>query len=739
MRRSNRLRASLFAAGAALAAAACDSPSATPPDAPHPLAGVRLDCGADVRAGTVTCAPPGLAGTRANRILGGQGVNVRTVTSGVAVNADTFAFDLAILNQLAEPIGTGNGTVDPGGVKAFFVDGVHTTLGTGSVSVANADGVGTFTATNQPYFAYPQIIAPEQVSAPKRWKLRFDAGVQQFAFSLLVSAAVPQGSGKVFISMKQPANGERVGDTVVVTARVDSLARNRSLGSVQAVVGTTVVPMVSQDLADPSARLVLTALPPGALTISVRATTLEGDTGVAAVSVFHATPPPVLTVASPLSGTVARPSVRIDADCLRCRVVLATVSSPSTAARVAVAQGTTSIHQDVSLAAFEGDHRLVLTLTAIDSADVAIRRKLEVPVESSARLGEVVSGGDRLIGFDATRLLVGSEDLIPAPYGTRSWHVRLRDRATGAETEVGSEVYDPDDEAVDYRGWRFSSGFVYSARNHWRSPFVWVDGVEVADSTAEVAGDWLVWLGSLEPWNPVRINLLTGAWESLEPYTDRYSRPQVADNGDVVWRDASSGIYRARVGQSPVALATGDSPLTDGVNVAYVEVSTNLRLKLYTADGQTLDLGAVAPNPGGCAGPPCSTYELVAAAYPVHTRFELRNGWLAFVRPDADSLRQVWTRSPAGEVRPATSPGSHAEIRALGRNGEVIFASGGSVYSVRYPYTAAAVRLFSDSPFYFLRWEGRPAPALPRAHRVRRELLNGSRTHSARLSVHSTS
>lgn len=711
MQPSIRLRALL--AAAALVVAACDSPSAPTPapvsgDAPSPVS-VRMDCSADVRAGTVACAPPGSAsGVRADRILGGQGVNVRTVTSGVAVSADTFAFDLAVLNLLPAPIGTSNGTPDPDGVTVFFVDGVHTTVGTGFVSVANADGVGAFTASNQPYFAYNQIIPSEQASAPRRWKLRFDAGVQQFAFSLLVSAAYPPGTGQVFFNLKQPLSGEMVGDSVVVSARVDSLAGDQLHASLWAVVGSTSVPMATLSYGEEaSVTLNLTGLPPGALTISVRAVSEHGDTGVAAVTVNHATTPAVLTVTSPLSGTVMRPSVRIDADCPRCRVVLATVSSPFTSSRAAVAQGTTGIHQDVSLAAFEGDHRLVLTVTGIDSAGVATQRKLEVPVESSARLSEIVSGGDRLIGFNATQLLVGTEDLIPLPYTTRYWHVRVRDRATGAETVVGSQVHF--DDFTDYEGWRTSGGFAYAARNH-AGRFAYVDGENMADTTAAVAGDWLVWMNGYEPWNPTRINLVTGAREDLLPSTYQWGFPQVAENGDVVW-GASGDIYRARVGEAPVEIASGanDSPLTDGVNVAYLKESTNLRLQLYTADGQTLDLGDVAPPPppSPCPDPLlCPPFDPVALAYPVHSRFELRNGWLAFVRPDVDSLRQVWARSPAGEILQATSMGGHAEIRAVGRNGELIFASGGSVYSVHYPYTAAPVRLFSDIPFYFLRWEG---------------------------------
>jgi hypothetical protein len=711
MRFPKRLRALLAATAAALVAAACDSPSATIPGAPSSPSpspvGVRMECSADVRAGTVTCNPPrATAGVRANRILGGQGVNVRTVTSGVAVTADTFAFDLSVINQLPAPIGTRDGLVDPEGVRVFFVDGVHTTGGTGSVSVANADGLGTFTATNQPYFAYHQIIAPEQVSAPRRWKLRFDAGVQQFSFSLLVSAEYPKGGASVSLRVGQPASGTTVGDTVVVIAIVDSIEKYKQNGRIQAIVGNTVVSLVSHNGGFPDGKVVLAGLPPGAVTISVRAT-LSSDTGVASVTVYHATPPAVITVASPLSGTVMRPSMRIDAHCQRCRVLLATVSSPFTSARAAVAQGTTGIHQDVSLAAFEGDHRLVLTLTGIDSANVAVRRKVEVPVESSARLSEIVSGGDRLLGFNATQLLVGTEDLTPPPYTTWYWHVRLRDRATGAETEVGSHYRSV--EVVDYRGWRFSTGFAFSPSSYYQN--LWVtpsaQNPVAYNNTAEIAGEWLTWLANVNPWNAVRINLQTGVQEEFLPYVDQYTRPQVGENGDVVW-STYTDVYRARVGEATAEIPTTgsvDAPMTDGVNVAYVQVSTTvpLRLKLYTAAGQTLDLGEVAPPFAGYFTP---SFERVDFPYRFHTDFELRNGWLAFVRPDAGGLRQVWVRSPAGDVVQATSVGSHAEIRAVGRNGELIFASGGSVYSVHYPYTAAPVRLFSDIPFYFLRWEG---------------------------------
>jgi alpha-tubulin suppressor-like RCC1 family protein len=193
--RPGRAAAALLCAALA---AACDSPSAPAPVAPPAEQGPAsnlLACTADARLGTVTCRDAGAgSGARASMsvIMGGQGVYVRTVTGNVAVTADTFAFDLSLQNLRAEPIGTLDGTTaDPAGSKVFFSDNppVSTTLGTGQVTVANPDGTGTFTAASQPYYAYVQRLAPNETSAAKRWKLRFDPGVQQFTFHLLVQTS----------------------------------------------------------------------------------------------------------------------------------------------------------------------------------------------------------------------------------------------------------------------------------------------------------------------------------------------------------------------------------------------------------------------------------------------------------------------------------------------------------------------------------------------------------------------
>jgi hypothetical protein len=682
---------------ALLLAAACDSPS-TPAVRPEPLpASARLECTADVRAGTFACAPAGAAGgARGNVLLGGQGVNVRLISGNIAVAADTFAFDLAVENLMRTPIGTTDGTtVDPGGVQVFVVDGVHTPGGTGTVVVANPDGVGVFTATNQPYFAYHEIITPGDTSGPKRWKLRFDPGVQTFSFSLLVSAPYPPGTGFVALAIEQPGPGQVVGDSVRVVVRIDSASA--SINSIVATLGTQSVLLQNNGGAKPSGTLSLAGLPHGNATIRVKATTVFGDSGVKTVTVYHG-PLSGLTVTAPVMGTVARPTVRVDADCGGCKSVTAKVYGAPTYLWTTVASGVDGIHADVSLAAFDGSYRLFLLITAIDSASQQTDRIMEIPVESSSRLTPLVSGGDRLVAFDSTHLVVGTENLVEQGL---PWQIRSINRQTGADSLLATG---PRDSLFnEYRGWRHSSGFVLQKLPN--AFYNWRNGVVTSSFQGgflQIAGDWGATM-NFDPGTVYRTNLATGAVETLWSQSTNNARPEIAENGTVVWgANFDYQVYGARAGQGAVKLTTTGtstafmlSPITDGVNFAVLTVPQNLpkRLYLYTFEGQLLaDLGDVSPWQVG---------------YPVHDDFEARNGWLAFLRPDAGSIRQVWARSPSGEVRQVSFAGSHSVIRGLGRNGEVLYANGGSVYSSHYPYTAAPVRLFSDQPrSSFLRWNG---------------------------------
>jgi hypothetical protein len=214
-----------------------------------------------------------------------------------------------------------------------------------------------------------------------------------------------------------------------------------------------------------------------------------------------------------------------------------------------------------------------------------------------------------------------------------------------------------------------------------------------------VAGNWAAYMRpqAAGGYAVMRLNLATGASEQLAGNgSPGGSSVDVAENGDVVYTGIDGNIYRVR-GGVPQAITTDangtqySEPRTDGTLVAFRAQSStqSTRLMLYTGT-ETLDLGQLAPPASPGQG----------------TAFEVENGWTAFLRADAVGIAQVWVRSPSGEVRVASSVGQTASIRSLGPNGEVVFASGGGVYLAEYPYTGAAVRVFSAGYPSTLRWRG---------------------------------
>jgi hypothetical protein len=77
----------------------------------------------------------------------------------------------------------------------FFQAQPTTTGGSGAVTVANPDGLGTFTGTNQPYFNYAQIIAPYEISAAKGWQFNVPNTVATFSFTVYINTVLKTEAG----------------------------------------------------------------------------------------------------------------------------------------------------------------------------------------------------------------------------------------------------------------------------------------------------------------------------------------------------------------------------------------------------------------------------------------------------------------------------------------------------------------------------------------------------------------
>jgi len=211
-------RGAVAAVAVAVAALACtdrsnpagptagDEPGGATPAPAIPLA--QLDCVASVADRTVACAKPEAAatGARGDIMYGGQDIFVVSTTSSVNYDAGThkFTFNLKLRNLLRQAIGTTDGvTADPSGVKVFFYQEPTVTSGTGVITIDNADGVGTFTAANQPFYRYVELIDSYLEGSNKPWQFDVPTTAASFEFKLLISSPVQFPTG--WIDVSEPA------------------------------------------------------------------------------------------------------------------------------------------------------------------------------------------------------------------------------------------------------------------------------------------------------------------------------------------------------------------------------------------------------------------------------------------------------------------------------------------------------------------------------------------------------
>src|SRR3989454_3527969 len=205
--KSHLVREVTLVALCGLAAACTDHnlPSGPESTEPSPFTSELVACQVDVRGRTLSCGAPravstgaGTATLSADVILGGQGTYVQLSSSNVGYDAPAHIFhaDVTVQNLTALTLGTPDGSTVTG-VKVFFHSGPSVVSGTGAVTVANADGAETFTATNQAYFLYSQTLPMNQVSAAKTWQWTVPSTVVSFKFLVLVAAAKAPGSGMV--------------------------------------------------------------------------------------------------------------------------------------------------------------------------------------------------------------------------------------------------------------------------------------------------------------------------------------------------------------------------------------------------------------------------------------------------------------------------------------------------------------------------------------------------------------
>lgn len=233
MRTARGMANGIRVAGLMLAAVAVGScfgdnlPFAPKTESARPEGGsLAVTCEANVRTERLSCgaqgsSSPQLSEGSAAIIVGGQNIFVTLTSSNVTTTGNTFLADVTIKNLIHQPMGT------PDNVSFTNVDIFFHTGPTNGVTVKNPDGTGTFTAANQPFFAYqPNInfaggvnnsLEPDETSTSKNWKFNIvDLTGSTFQFTVLVSADVPFLNG--FVTLDQDPGLVEAGGTTTLTA-----------------------------------------------------------------------------------------------------------------------------------------------------------------------------------------------------------------------------------------------------------------------------------------------------------------------------------------------------------------------------------------------------------------------------------------------------------------------------------------------------------------------------------------
>lgn len=269
-----------------LAACAHDATAPTAPTVPAvpQTRMVELHCTVQVTEELVSCEPAALQDTPGRSysvVLGGQGVYVLLASSGTAYDAGTeeLSSQVTIKNLIGQAVGTTDGTtLAPEGVRVFFASGPAVTDGTGVVEVvvpgSPDGGTDLFTASNQPYYQYNEVLATGETSAARTWRFRAPPSVLSFTFGVYVSAAVQYPDG--WIELAPGALNLNAGQSAAVTDTVrDRLGR----ATAEAVTWSS----SDTSVATVSTGGVVSAVAAGSATVTASSATLAATVAVTVV------------------------------------------------------------------------------------------------------------------------------------------------------------------------------------------------------------------------------------------------------------------------------------------------------------------------------------------------------------------------------------------------------------------------------------------------------------------------
>jgi hypothetical protein len=435
-----------------------------------------------------------------------------------------------------------------------------------------------------------------------------------------------------------------------------------------------------------------TGLPKGEIPFTGIAKTTSGDSATLTRIMFH-DPLPSLTVAAPVDGDVARPSLPYSVSCtddpddLPCQISISVEGGgPGTGQ---VASGTGSVTGTLNLAAHEGRVvSLMISATPPSGRFSWVRR--QVYVESSPRLIAAGSADGTILDILGGRVLYRTTSGPP---------LAIRTLATGAveviQTPAGREVraafLHPTGAIIDlslpnprtFHDWRGGTLTTLCSAT--------CSGLEVDSPFAIYSVGTTLYRRDLR--SGVSTVVSTGAGN-----TDN----DVAPDGSVsFWSSGDYSIYWYRAGsttrvtQDDPAVTWNVSPATDGRSVVWARrnaAGQPILWRIMMHDG-VAETELAAPRTTGPG---------------LRLDYDARNGWIAFTR-EVSGTRSLWTRSPSGELRQASAPAfTTGGIQVLADDGGVILRVNNRLVLVNAGGTAQDVSstngtaVWRDGEFYVM-------------------------------------
>jgi hypothetical protein len=504
---------------------------------------------------------------------------------------------------------------------------------------------------------------------------------------LLSTAVITSSAQSVSIIINYPLISQTVSDSLLVRVYVSS---TYELSFVRASIDALGTNLIFTGSGYWSNVIETTSLSRGSYTLRINAEDIFGNAGQAQ-RVFKVDRPPALLVASPMNGTVgtlARPNLWLsitgtDDDPANMRVNVYTNGS-------LVVSSNRYIER--SIAAFSG--RLVIE--AVDSSDQRTYSQRTIYLESSSNLVDALEAPGPMLDFSGSRRLYASTADPPQPI-------------TGQLTDVAS--------GVTIQGpvlWSYypTSGWV-SARSAvivYDTPFVPAYTVALHETNFVIVGytDGLAPTEVLNGMTIIRDQLFdfsrstNGCFPYMGPCASQTDCRSLAHN-EIVFiepNDANRGVFRSRPTDpdnvcSPrvitqVSARQASRPISDGTNVvfqSYYEIVANIK--------GTDEVLGVWTN----TAPP---------------QYLVNSGWIGFGKLGSVNQRQIWTRSPTGQLEQRTFFSVSSDLESLSADGAVTFRildSGGSSGPAvgRYLSVPAALPVWVNSGQGRIKWEDETA------------------------------